>query len=92
MSGILAVTSTPTSRVEGATHGVAAVGALPLGIRLNLVWYVVSICQLGCMRWRRLMCLPSVFFRADIVWSVSSSEIPLANSHCNDGQGPGPSA
>ena len=54
----LATAGTLTRRVKEATHGVAAVGALPWGFRLRRVWSEVSICQLGCVLLKRLMCPP----------------------------------
>ena len=50
-------------RVKGATHGVAAVGALPMGFfRSSWAWFVGSICQLGCMLMRRRRCLCCTLF------------------------------
>ena len=60
---------TLSKSVKDATRAVAAVGALPWGFRLNLVWFVRSICELGCMLLRLRVCVSAS--------SISVLELPL---------------
>ena len=72
---------TLTKSVKDARHGVAAVGALHLGFRFSWVWFVGSICQLGCMLLRLRTCLPPPSVpRAACVRSVWSSKMLLTNT------------
>ena len=71
---------TLSRRVKEVTHGVAAVGALPMGFWVKLG--LVRICLLGYRRWRRLLflLLPSEHCVLPLSCLFGPVKMPLANS------------
>ena len=71
-----------TRKVKDATHGVAAVGAVPVGFQVKLGWFVVSICRAGlhAVEASHVSASSVIGLRAAIVRSVWSSRMPLADT------------